>query len=114
MQYYLTCNKETCVTKGTAVKKIIVASLFVFSSLAIANQVYYPKRAAGLMIGGTVTVTYDINRSGRTENVKVVDAKPPRIFDSGVIRDIQSWKFEPGEPRAGQRITITFDPTDRK
>lgn len=44
-------------------------------------QPVYPRRALEKQVSGYTLVEYTINEKGRTENVKVVDSEPNRVFD---------------------------------
>ena len=75
-------------------------------------QPQYPRRAAIAKIEGFVTIEFTITATGSVTNPKVVDAKPPRVFDRDAIRAILKWKFKPrvvdGRPVA-RRATQTLD-----
>lgn len=73
----------------------------------------YPRRAAVKGIEGWVKVEFTVLESGDVADVKVLSAKPRRIFDRAAINAISSWKFRPkitnGKPvkeRATQIITF--------
>ena len=75
-------------------------------------QPQYPRRAAIAKIEGYVTIEFTITETGSVTDPKVVDAKPPRVFDRDAIRAILKWKFKPrvmdGRPVA-RRATQTLD-----
>ncbi len=58
-------------------------------------QPQYPRQAAISRIEGWVTITFIITPLGTVTQPKVVDSKPPRIFDREAIRAILKWKFKP-------------------
>ena len=55
----------------------------------------YPLRARRAGIEGAVTVEFTIAKNGSVKNVKVVEAKPRRVFDRAVLRAVRQWKFKP-------------------
>lgn len=71
----------------------------------------YPSRALRQRQEGSVTLEFTVNENGTTENISVVSANPPRLFDREAIRAVADWKFEPakvnGVPQA-QRIRHTI------
>lgn len=79
-------------------------------------QPQYPRRAALAGIEGWVQVQFTITATGSVTDPKVIDSKPPRIFDREAIRAILKWKFKPrvvnGQPvpmRATQTIDFSLD-----
>ena len=56
----------------------------------------YPLRASRRGIQGWVTVEFLVNISGLVEDIRILDAKPRRIFDASVIKCVSQWKFKPG------------------
>lgn len=72
-----------------------------------------PNNARVEGIKGNVTIRYDINEGGQTENVQVVDANPPNIFEQNCIRAVQQWRFKPklvdGKPVAVRGSMYKFN-----
>lgn len=74
----------------------------------------YPVDAAKRGLEGEVTLEFDVNSRGEVENIRVIAAKPKRIFSGAATRALARWKFTPdqvdGKPiaRKGERITLTF------
>ena len=65
---------------------------------------------------GWVEVEFTITEVGTVKDPKVIDAKPPRIFNREAIRAILKWKFKPRvvdgvavERRATQIIDFNLD-----
>ncbi len=58
-------------------------------------QPQYPREAAMNQIEGFVTVEFTITETGGVTNPRVIDAKPPRVFDRAAMRAILRWKFKP-------------------
>ena len=69
----------------------------------------YPQEAIRRNISeGNVIARLDIDEKGNVTEVKIVEAKPPRIFDREVIRALMQWKFQPdGEKYIGE-IEVDF------
>ncbi|WP_211355793.1 energy transducer TonB [Colwellia echini] len=72
----------------------------------------YPQRARQAKLSGYVTMEVLIRPDGTVSDVKVVDAKPPRLFDSAAINAMKRWKFRPktvdGKPQS-QRAQQTIE-----
>lgn len=56
----------------------------------------YPLRAKRLGIEGWVKVKLLISKQGRVEQVHILQAQPPGVFDSTVERGVRLWRFTPG------------------
>lgn len=55
----------------------------------------YPRKAALKGIEGWVKLEFTITKDGTVSDVKVLDAKPRRIFNRAAIKSILRWKFKP-------------------
>lgn len=55
----------------------------------------YPRDAAMKGQEGWVKIEFTITAIGTVKNPKVVDSKPPRVFNREAIRAILKWKFKP-------------------
>ncbi len=55
----------------------------------------YPRRAAIAGKEGWVKLEFTVTELGTVEDVKVLDSKPPRVFDRAAKRAILKWKFKP-------------------
>ena len=77
-------------------------------------QPQYPQKAARNNIEGWVLVEFTVTARGTVEDIKVLDSKPPRIFDRAAVRAVMKWRFKPqivdGKPVAfpNQRNAIEF------
>ena len=66
-----------------------------------ANYVLYePISSRGLStdpdaLSGHVTVTFDVDRAGNTDNVALVESDPPGLKDEAVLRHIRRSRFRP-------------------
>ncbi|MDU1575437.1 MAG: TonB family protein [Pantoea sp.] len=89
--------------------KFIFPMIFMMSAFsAEANVIKYPARAENLRIGGEVNVLYDINKSGRVENVRLTKAEPLYVFERSVRKQMSYWKFPIGEARKDEKLKILF------
>lgn len=57
---------------------------------------FYPMAAKRRGIQGWVNVKFVVNEQGRAENVSIVTAQPPGVFDASVMRCLSGWRFKPG------------------
>lgn len=55
----------------------------------------YPRDAQMNMIEGYVEIEFTITETGSVRDPRVIDSKPPRVFDREAIRAILRWKFKP-------------------
>ncbi|HMB38485.1 MAG TPA: energy transducer TonB [Wenzhouxiangellaceae bacterium] len=55
----------------------------------------YPRDAAMNQIEGFVTIEFTITETGSVRDPRIIDSKPPRVFDREAIRAILRWKFKP-------------------
>jgi protein TonB len=76
----------------------------------------YPREAAISGTQGWVKVEFTITEAGTVKDPRVIEAKPPRVFNREAIRAILKWKFKPRvvegiavERRATQVIDFTLD-----
>lgn len=75
----------------------------------------YPERAASRGIEGWVQLGFTVNETGNCEDIKVIAADPPEIFDKAAIRALERWRYKPkiddGRPvkQYNQQVVITFD-----
>ncbi|MDX2225199.1 MAG: energy transducer TonB [Rhodospirillaceae bacterium] len=75
----------------------------------------YPERAASRGIEGWVQLGFTVNETGGCEEIRVLAADPPEIFDRAAIRALERWRYKPkiedGRPvkQYNQQVVITFD-----
>ncbi|MCB0390705.1 MAG: energy transducer TonB [Bdellovibrionales bacterium] len=74
----------------------------------------YPRQAAMQGLEGWVLLEFDITPTGHVENVKILDAKPNRVFNSSARRALEKWKYKPkiidGKPelQTGLKVKLEF------
>jgi len=74
----------------------------------------YPIKAARDGKEGYVVLSFSINTIGGVEDVKVIEAKPKRLFDKEARRALKRWKYKPkmvdGKPekQTGQSVRLDF------
>ena len=79
-------------------------------------QPQYPRRALRRNIEGEVVLAFTITPVGTVENVSVVHAAPPGVFDRAAKQAILKWKFKPKvvdgkalPQKAEQKLVFTLD-----
>lgn len=77
----------------------------------------YPPRAAERGITGWVHLEFTVTETGTVEDVRVIDADPPSMFNRAAIRAVQKWKYKPmmvgGKPvRWKTEVVLTFNLED--
>ena len=78
----------------------------------------YPRSAAARGIEGYVLLEFTVTKTGAVRDPKVLEAKPPGIFDRAALNASLKFKYKPkvvnGEPIevSGVRNRITFELTD--
>ena len=74
----------------------------------------YPGRALSRGIEGWVLLEFTITPLGTVQNVVVVDAEPPSMFNSAAQRAVRRWKYRPriedgsAVTRTGVQVVLTF------
>jgi len=74
----------------------------------------YPRRALQRKIQGFVVLSFDIDPSGRPQNVKVKEANPARVFNREALKALKRWKYQPmmvngeAKERIGQLVRLEF------
>ncbi|NAW57205.1 MULTISPECIES: energy transducer TonB [unclassified Vibrio] len=74
----------------------------------------YPPRAQKRRLEGTVVLSFTIDASGRTTDIKVMSANPEGVFEREAIRALTKWKYQPqmvdgeGVAQPGQTVNIEF------
>lgn len=80
-------------------------------------QPVYPGRAKRRGIEGSVEVEFIVNESGIVEDISIIKADPPDIFDKSIINSVSKWRFEPGTiagipVRTRVRVPFQFNLSD--
>ena len=81
----------------------------------ISNQVspVFPRQAIrDGVTGGTVIAHLLVRPDGSVSEVRIVSAKPPRVFDREVIRALSQWRFAPEPVGFIGEVEIDFKLTD--
>ncbi|MCW8331718.1 energy transducer TonB [Photobacterium sp. SDRW27] len=74
----------------------------------------YPARAQKQGAEGFVVMSFTIDPQGRPADIKVIDAKPRRLFEKEAIRALRKWKYQPkmvdgkAVSRIGQTVRLEF------
>jgi len=74
----------------------------------------YPMKAARSGKEGYVILSFSINELGGVDDVKVIEAKPRRLFSKEARRALRRWKYKPkmvdGQPQkqTGQTVRLDF------
>ncbi len=78
-------------------------------------QPQYPREALMSATEGYVIVEFTITETGAVRNPRVVESRPPRLFDREALRAIMRWKFKPRvvdgvaiERRARQKLEFNL------
>jgi protein TonB len=73
----------------------------------------YPRKAAMSGKQGWVRLTFDVNSAGGVENVDIVQASPPRLFNQAAKRALLKWKYQPklveGKPVPMRGLKVQLD-----
>lgn len=57
----------------------------------------FPARARSLGQSGWVTLSFVVDIDGSTQDVHVVEADPPGVFDDAALDAVKTWRFDPGQ-----------------
>jgi TonB family protein len=69
----------------------------------------YPVEAARNNVEGAVLLKFDINADGKTENIKVVNAKPAYVFDQEAITALSQWTYKVKNNQASRDYLVQLD-----
>lgn len=74
----------------------------------------YPPHARRRGIEGWVRVGFEVDEQGGVNQVQVLEAKPPGIFEKSVMQCVSRWRFNPGTiegipVRAKMETTVRFE-----
>ncbi|QWA08945.1 TonB family protein [Sodalis ligni] len=68
----------------------------------------YPDRARALGIEGRVQIQFDVNSDGQVENLRIISASPPNMFERGIKEVTRRWRYQSGRPGKNVNMTIVF------
>ena len=54
----------------------------------------YPRKARLQNIEGFVVLKFDITETGQVDNISVIQASPPQIFNSSAVQALRKWKYK--------------------
>jgi periplasmic protein TonB len=70
-----------------------------------AGGVVYPPDARARHIEGFVQVAYDVTEDGTVANARVVESRPPGVFDEAALSAVRSWRFNAAVEH-GKLVTV--------
>jgi protein TonB len=93
---------------GDAGRKLVMTAETVDTKPVPRSQVAppYPPRARERGIEGQVTLKLKVSDGGDVEDVKVIEADPPGIFEEVTLAAVRQWKFDPARYK-GQPVAIS-------
>ena len=80
-----------------------VRQLDVYPTPTAPIEIAYPASAREAGSSGRVNLLLLISETGRVDDITVIDAEPPGVFDAAARRVFENVQFTPGE-RAGRRV----------
>lgn len=72
-----------------------VASNDQISTPIVRIEPQYPREAALKGDEGWVIAEFDITEVGSVTNIKIIEGKPPRVFDKATRQALLKWKYRP-------------------
>ncbi len=73
----------------------------------------YPAGPARDGIEGWVQLNFSISETGQVFDVKVIDAKPKRVFNRAAIKALKKWKYKPkvinGQAQVQSGLSVQLD-----
>ncbi len=65
------------------------------ATLIMPSPAEYPIKSVREKIEGSVTMSFNVDTSGKPVNIKVIKAEPVKIFDKAAIRSLSKWRYAP-------------------
>lgn len=96
------CGKENDQTGAEKVKSYRAPVMIA------ANQPMYPAEAQARRKQGSVRVQFDVTPDGRVDNVEILCATPPGVFEKETLAAVRKWEYEKGRPGNGLIVNINF------
>ncbi len=80
-------------------------------------QPEYPQAALRRGIEGYVDLLFDVTASGKTTNIRIIDASPPGVFERAAMKALKKWKYKPpiendipyAQPNMTTRISFALE-----
>lgn len=72
----------------------------------------YPREAVKKELEGTVIADLDIDANGNVTDVRIVSAKPLRVFDAATKAALMQWKFKPAPEKWVGEVELDFKLTN--
>jgi TonB family protein len=76
----------------------------------------WPRRGAGAGVPGLVRLSFVVDKKGRPQDIAILEADPPTVFDRAARGTVKKWRYKPetvaGKPVRSQplEVLIDFDP----
>ena len=76
------------------------------SSLVVLSRTepVYPPAAARRGVEGWVRLRFNVDAEGSVQNLAIVEAQPPNLFDRAALQAVRQWRFKPRRVN-GQAVT---------